>query len=238
MKKCNLCDLEKELINFKKDKRRSDGCTNTCKSCIRLKSSEYYHRTKDIRREKINENSRRSHHKNKTKENLKSKEYRLRNPEKIKSYNENYRHINKEKVNKLSRDYRVNNLDQMRLYQKQYLKDRLRSDILFKLSHYTRGIIRKSLKRNGYSKTSKTHFILGCSFDEFKFHLESKFEIWMSWENYGLYNGQLNYGWDIDHIIPLSSAKTEQQVVDLNHYTNLQPLCSKINRYVKKDNIN
>ena len=34
----------------------------------------------------------------------------------------------------------------------------------------------------------------------------------MNWENYGLYNGELNYGWDIDHIIPISSAKTEEEV--------------------------
>ena len=44
------------------------------------------------------------------------------------------------------------------------------------------------------------------------------------WENYGLYNGELNYGWDIDHIIPISTAKTEEEIIKLNHYTNLQPL--------------
>lgn len=86
---------------------------------------------------------------------------------------------------------------------------------------------------NGFKKTVKTVEILGCSFEEFKEHLESKFETWMSWENYGKYNGELNYGWDIDHIIPLCSAKKEVDVINLNHYTNLQPLCSKINRDLK-----
>ena len=57
----------------------------------------------------------------------------------------------------------------------------------------------------------------------------------MSWENYGKYNGELNYGWDIDHIIPLSTAKTEDDIYTLSNYINLQPLCSKINRDVKKD---
>jgi hypothetical protein len=57
----------------------------------------------------------------------------------------------------------------------------------------------------------------------------------MTWDNYGLYNGELNYGWDIDHIIPLSSGKTEDDLINLNHYTNLQPLCSKINRDIKKN---
>lgn len=70
-------------------------------------------------------------------------------------------------------------------------------------------------------------------YNELRNYLESKFESWMTWENYGKYNGELNYGWDIDHIIPSSSAKTEEDVIKLNHYSNLQPLCSYINRYVK-----
>ena len=94
------------------------------------------------------------------------------------------------------------------------------------------------MKTKGYIKKSKTNEILGCSFEEFQFHLENKFENWMNWDNRGLYNGDFNYGWDIDHIIPLSSAKTEDEIIKLNHYSNLQPLCSYTNRYIKKDNIN
>ena len=57
----------------------------------------------------------------------------------------------------------------------------------------------------------------------------------MTWENYGLYNGELNYGWDIDHIIPQSYGNTEEEIIKLNHYTNLQPLCSKVNRDIKRN---
>ena len=59
----------------------------------------------------------------------------------------------------------------------------------------------------------------------------------MNWNNYGIYNGEENYGWDLDHIIPLSSGKCEEDVIRLNHYTNIQPLCSYINRNVKRDKI-
>jgi hypothetical protein len=59
----------------------------------------------------------------------------------------------------------------------------------------------------------------------------------MSWNNRGLYNGELKHGWDIDHIIPVASADTQEKIINLNHYTNLQPLCSKINRDIKKDQV-
>ncbi len=45
----------------------------------------------------------------------------------------------------------------------------------------------------------------------------------MTWKNKEF------YGWHIDHIVPLSSAKTEEDVYKLCHYTNLQPLWSKDN---------
>jgi hypothetical protein len=94
-----------------------------------------------------------------------------------------------------------------------------------------------SIKLNGYTKKSKTYQILGCTFEEFKQHLENKFEPWMNWDNYGKYNGEFNFGWDIDHVIPQSSAKTEDELLQLNHYTNLKPLCSYINRHIKRNNI-
>jgi len=62
---------------------------------------------------------------------------------------------------------------------------------------------------------------LGVSFDELNIYLEQKFKNNMSWENYG--------EWHIDHIIPLSSAKTEKEIYELCHYTNLQPLWAEDN---------
>ena len=94
-------------------------------------------------------------------------------------------------------------------------------------------MIGHALRFNGYVKNSKTEEILGCSFEYFKLYLESKFEDWMTWENHGRFNSELNYGWDIDHIIPLDSAEIEEDIIRLNHYTNLQPLCSYTNRHLK-----
>ena len=60
----------------------------------------------------------------------------------------------------------------------------------------------------------------------------------MNWENYGKYEkDKYNVGWDIGHIIPLKTAKTEEDIIRLNNYTNLKPLCSKINRDIKRNKI-
>jgi hypothetical protein len=44
----------------------------------------------------------------------------------------------------------------------------------------------------------------------------------MSWTNHGNY-------WHLDHIIPVSWAKSEKELYELNHYTNYQPLSAKEN---------
>lgn len=96
------------------------------------------------------------------------------------------------------------------------------------------------IKKKGYIKQKETNYILGCSKEEFKIYIESKFEPWMNWNNYGNWNGissEINKSWDLDHIVPLSSAKNIEELYKLNHYSNFQPLCSYINRKIKRNKI-
>ena len=120
---------------------------------------------------------------------------------------------------------------------KNYTKNRRKTDVLFNLRENIRTSIGNSFRNNGYTKKSRTSEILVCSFDEFKSYIELLFKECMNWDNKALYNGELNYGWDLDHIIPISSNKNEDDIINLNHYTNFQPLCSKVNRDIKKDKI-
>jgi hypothetical protein len=69
--------------------------------------------------------------------------------------------------------------------------------------------------------------ILGCDFKGLQHYLENKFTDGMNWENYGK--------WHVDHIIPLASAKTEDEIYQLNHYTNLQPLWALDNQIKGKN---
>lgn len=157
--------------------------------------------------------------------------------ERRKLYNKKYQEKSKEKRKNYDKEYYIRNKEKKKKSVKEYNKKRRKTDLLFKLKCNINRNIRINLKKNNHMKKSKTIEILGCSFEEFKSYIESKFETWMNWDNHGLYNGELNYGWDYDHIIPLSSAKTEEELLKLFHYTNLQPLCSKTNRNIKKGNV-
>jgi hypothetical protein len=89
-----------------------------------------------------------------------------------------------------------------------------------------RTLISGSFYRKGYTKKSRTYQILGCTFEEFKLHIEKQFTIGMNWENKGK--------WHLDHIYPISLAKDEEELIRLNHYTNFQPMWAIDN--IKKSN--
>lgn len=150
----------------------------------------------------------------------------------------NYNNVLNQNSNNLKNLKRYHEDDNYRIRMKETRnirdKERRKTDPLFRLIKNIRTTLRNTLKKGTYVKNCHTEEMLGCSYVEFKEHLEKQFEPWMTWENYGLYNGCPSYGWDIDHIIRISSAKTREEIISLNHHTNLQPLCSHINRDVKR----
>lgn len=167
---------------------------------------------------------------NKERIKAKRKEYYEENIDKVKQY----RQDNKEKIRESNYQYYLKNNDVINQKRMLKWKEKYDNDPLFKIKHNLRSGVQRLIKKTKTEKLSKTEIMLGCSFEEFKTYLENKFEPWMNWDNYGLYNGELNYGWDLDHIIPLSTAKTVEDTLKLTHYTNYQPLCSYTNRYIKK----
>lgn len=198
------------------------------------KQKEYYENNKEkiLLREKQYKKTNRD--KILKKKKIQAKKYREENQDRINDYQKEYRKENKDKI----KEYRIKNKDKNKDKIKEYRKNKRKTDSLYKLKTDIRSQIGKVLRKEGFKKLSRTEQILGCTFEELKHHLESKFEPWMNWDNKGDWNGipkELNVAWDIDHIIPLSSAKTEEDIIKLNHYSNLQPLCSFYNRYIKKD---
>ncbi len=101
--------------------------------------------------------------------------------------------------------------------------------------------IRKALHLSNSTKRGvRTFDYLPYTLEELKAHLESQFEPWMNWDNWGHYrlnewddNDRLTWTWQIDHIIPQSSLPYDS----LEHpnfkkcwgLDNLRPLSAKEN---------
>jgi len=156
-----------------------------------------------------------------TKEQIYQKEYRLKNKEKIAETAKKYFKENKEKIANYKREHYLKNKEKIEKYRNEWRNNKVKVDSLFKLTNNTRTLIKQSFRRNGYSKNSKTFQILGCSFEEFKKHIERQFTKGMTWENQG--------EWHLDHIYPVSLAKDSEELIRLNHYTNFQPLWAEDN---------
>ena len=146
-----------------------------------------------------------------------------------------FRDENKEKIRREKQEYYFSNKEHIQRRIIKNTKRRLACDPTFRMITRVRKRFRDIFKTKSFSKYKEK--IIGCTASFLREHIEAQFTSEMTWENYGKYNGELNHGWDIDHITPISSAKTEEDVIRLNHYSNLRPLCSYTNRCVKKDNI-
>jgi hypothetical protein len=129
----------------------------------------------------------------------------------------------------MRKEYIENNSEKVLAYSRKYQKERRSIDPLFRLSNTLRSRTYLAFKHKGYSKSSKTREMLGAEFELVKSHIEKQFSNGMSWDNYP--------DWHIDHIIPLASASTEEELIKLCHYTNLQPLWAKDN-LDKSDKLN
>lgn len=117
-----------------------------------------------------------------------------------------------------NKKYYINN----RLTIIENLKVKRKTDHHFRLKNNVRSRIIQYLKSCGLHKDNKTFDIVGCSPEFLREYIENKFTDGMSWELMGKYI-------HLDHIIPLSSANSKEEVYKLCHYTNLQPLWSEDN---------
>ena len=164
-------------------------------------------------KEKINEQSKQYRLDNKEKINEQSKQYYLDNKERSKEYYLD----NKEKKNEQSKQYYLDNKEKINLY----TFKRYHSDPLYKFKQNYRCRTRKAFKVKSWRKNGSTEKLLGCDYKTAMNHIEKQFEPWMTWDNHG--------EWHIDHITPLASANTIEEMTPLFHYTNLQPLLAEDN---------
>lgn len=125
---------------------------------------------------------------------------------------------NKNEILAKNKEYYYANRDEIQTKNKIYYDNRYNNDINFKLAHLLRVRLNEAIKND--QKAGSAVKDLGCSIEELKVYLESKFQEGMTWDNHTI------NGWHIDHIRPLCSfnLEDEEELKSACHYTNLQPL--------------
>ena len=172
MKLCKRCNIEKNTLDFSKDRSNKDGLQFFCKLCgnaanKKSRSKKSPEEKSEIRKEMYN--------KNKDRELRKNKEWKEKNVIRNKENSRKHYQLNKKEIN---------------------LKRKIRSQNNCKIR--VDGGMRKSIRLalNGKKQGQSWRDLAGYSIEELTTHLESKFTKGMSWKNYG------KNGWEIDHIIP------------------------------------
>jgi hypothetical protein len=206
LKICSKCKLENEC-------RKGRSQCKLCDKKYREANKDRFKRWREDNKQSISE---------------KNKQYYKENKEAIKQYQQD----NREVILKRKKQYNLATKETRRQYNQfnkearkkyylanyKYVQNKIKTDPIFKFKKMVRSLISNSFKRstNKFKKSSKTEQILGCTIEQFRDYIQSKFKKGMSFDNHGQ--------WHLDHIIPLSSALTKEEIVNLNYYTNFQPL--------------
>jgi hypothetical protein len=212
---CNKCKEEKNVCEFGIHNSTKDRLRTSCKECRKIDGKIYRENNVKKRKETLQNwyNKNTEYNKN----------YYINNTDKVKKINKNWYNLNKEKHRENNRIWYEKNKDKINEYCNNRIKEQRKTDPLKRLIFNVRSRIYSVLR----NKTKTSFEIVGCSPEFLKEHLEKQFTEGMSWELMGK-------NIHIDHIIPLSSAKTEDEILKLCHYTNLQPLWAEDN--LKKNN--
>jgi hypothetical protein len=226
VKICKTCNKNKEYSCYRKSKRHKDGFLNECKDCLSIKRREYYLENIDRHKEnnkKYYELNKEEIYKNVDKERKREndKRYQEKNKDVLKLKSKNYYEENKERIKEMSRLYYYRNKDKINEPSDKKRKIRRRSYKKRKHQYIWREILRKTISQLKLDKNQTTFDLLGYTYNELKYHIESKFVEDMGWENHG--------EWHVDHIVPISKFKKGTPAKIVNDLRNLRPLWSNDN---------
>lgn len=248
MKVCFKCKEVKPFSDFIKSKSSKDGCGSYCSICRKDKKRDEYlkNREKYLSRAKLyrEENpervakAKKACYENKIDQYKQARrEYYQQNRDNVLAQAAEYREANKQEIRKRDNAYKAKNRSILNLkqskyqklnsearneYTRKYRKKRRKTDKMFSIRENMRARFRFELAKRGEKQHIKANEYLGCSWLELKVFLASQFNKGMSWDNYG--------EWQVDHITPLASAQTKDELIQLCHYSNLQPLWATENR--------
>jgi len=213
---CPTCKVEKNIESYNKNKNRKDGLQRECRDCNHVQHNKHYHSKKSP---KLKENLKKNH-----------KICKGCNQElPLNSFKPGNGRFNIGSKCKPCFNKDWNKYQKITGQNRKYNKYRKQIDPQFKLKTLLRGRLLDALKRHTKGgKVNKNHSaltLLGCSIEEYKIYLESKFTSKMNWLNHGSY-------WEIDHILPCDSfdLTIEDEQYKCFNFRNTQPLTVLQNR--------
>lgn len=230
-KLCKICGETKNIDDFyfRKDAKNyrneckqcfNNQCKNRMKDENRLKKRKEYDKLyRETHKEEAKKYKKEYYIKNKDEISIKQKNNYIKNIDERRANNKKYYQTHKEE----QKQYRENNKEHYRKIAREYNKRRKEEDKVFYFKTKARKFLLDSFKRKKYKKKGHTKDIIGCSSEKFTSYLLQTYI-----DNYG-------YEWDgiekvhIDHKKPLKLAATEEDVIRLCHYTNLQLLKAEDN---------
>lgn len=195
---CTKCGESKPLESYPKNARYKSGIDARCKQCRNSANKKY----RDDKPGAHAEWRRQNYEKNRDHLLAKKREVAEKRKPLKKAYDQQYRQIRAEKIAAYKRAWESLKSD----------------DPLFKIKRNLRRRVAHVLAGNRKSDT--TFALIGCTAEEFKYHIEKQFLPGMSWDNYGV------DGWHIDHIKPcyLFDLSDPAQQRECFHFTNQRPL--------------
>lgn len=225
VKKCSRCGEEKSFSEYRK---KLGKLTSACVSCLSVADKAYRDGRSPEKRAAQNARKRAYDKANPEIKRRGNKAYIERHPERFKESQRKWYQKNKEYFAEKSKRWAEANPSAYRAMMRKAESKMRENNDLFALKKRIRARIGLAFRQNGYTKRSQTQRILGCDWEFFKAHIERQFSRGMSWDRMDEIH--------LDHIVPLATAKTEEDVMRLNHFTNIRPLWAKENA-AKRDKI-
>ena len=188
---------------------------------------------------KIKANDKKHYEENREAILAKGKVYKALHHEELKKRSKKYYWDNRDVILSKCKQYYINNKDSIFAQINEYVKKRRKSDPKFKLRTSISTAVNQALKKRNSKKSGSILDFLPFSISELKSYLESLFEPWMNWNNWGKYslswddNNSSTWTWNIDHIIPQSklpyNSMSHPNFQKCWALYNLRPLSSKQN---------
>ncbi len=205
---CTTCKLNKPEGEF------FPSIKTRCKTCLKI----YYEKNKSkiAEKAKLKRVENPEEYKKKKREEYNSLSIEKKKERNKKSHESFKLYGDKEKKKLTSKEYEEKNKDKRRIQRAITRKNRYWTDLNYRLEILLRTRLYKAVKRH---KVKSAKLLVGCTSEELKNYIASKFKPEMNWINFGEI-------WEIDHIIPIASfdMSIQEDQEKCFHYTNLQPL--------------